>query len=162
MNEKILTSNSDENSNSEKDKIKSNEDLDQILSNNIKYPFEEIKYIPIKIGPNKEQCFLYLSNYDFKFFEEYINYHFEDKKSKFFENLENNIFENFCELYSKFSLKERLKIFSEEINSIKPNYSFAFEMSESLKTRSSVKEQINDYEYRESLISQVDNDPVIS
>ena len=162
MNEKILTSNSDENSNSEKDKIKSNEGLDQILSNNIKYPFEEIKYIPIKIGPNKEQCFLYLSNYDFKFFEEYINYHFEDKKSKFFENLENNIFENFCELYSKFSLKERLKIFSEEINSIKPNYSFAFEMSESLKTRSSVKEQINDYEYRESLISQVDNDPVKS
>ena len=169
MNEKNLSIYSDENSNIKKDEINSNElneDSGYNLPKNIneiEYPFKEIKYIPLSIGTIKEQCFLYLSNYDFKFFDEqrkeYFNYHFKDKESDLFKQLEEDIFTSFGELYSEFSLVERLKISSTKLNSIKPNYSFAFEMSESLKTSSFVKKKINDYIYiKNDILKNLDFD----
>ena len=169
MNERNFSIHSDENSNIKKDEINSNElneDSGYNLPKNIneiEYPFKEIKYIPLSIGTIKEQCFLYLSNYDFKFFDEqrkeYFNYHFKDKESELFKQLEKDIFTSFGELYSEFSLVERLEISSTKLNSIKPNYSFAFEMSESLKTSSFVKKKINDYIYiKNDILKNLDFD----
>ena len=146
--------------------INKNSDLEQILMNSwnisYSYPFKEINSIPILIGTSKELCFLYFSREAYNHLvderQEYFNHAFDEDDPLLLE-LERDIAINFFKLYCQYSLEERLKISYEEMDSIKPNYSFALEMSEQFKKKPFVKKQINDYVFiKNDILKNLDLD----
>ena len=157
---------SDRHSEDNNDAENKNNDLEQILmkSWNISYiyPFKEINSIPILIGSSKELCFLYFSKDAYNEFvgerQEYFNHSF-DENDPLLINLKRDIALHFTKLYNQYCLEERLKISYEKMGSIKPNYSFALEMSERFKKKPFVKKQINDYVFiKNDILKNLDLD----
>ena len=122
-----------------------NDNIDDIV-----YPFDKIKSIPIITTTNKELCFLYFSENDYKFFTQekqdfYYYYSYEEKEVKN-KQLKNDIFQIFQKLFKNINLEKRIIFsYSRKMCNIKPNYSLAIEMSDDFKNKPFIKSQINDY-----------------
>ena len=127
------------------------------------YPFEELCYFPITTKTSKEQFFLYFPEIDFnelqKGRKEYFNRSF-DKEDSTFLKLQKDIFSHFKELYNKISLEDRFEIsYSGKMSNIKPNFSFALEMSEQLKKKKFIKSKINDFVFiKKDIMKNLDLD----
>ena len=130
---------------------------------NLYYPFEELSYFPITTKTCKEQFFLYFPEIDFnelqKGRKEYFNRSF-DKEDSTFLKLKKDIFNHFKELYNKISLEDRFEIsYSEKMSNIKPNFSFALEMSDQLKKKKFIKSKINDFVFiKKDIMKNLDLD----
>jgi hypothetical protein len=120
-------------------------------NHNYHYPFEKIRTIPIITTTNKELFFLYFSENDYKYFENkgdefFYSYSNTLKNEVRMGALKNDILFCFLQLFNCINLEERVKIsYSEKMQNIKPNYSFAIEMSDDFKNKTFIKSQINDY-----------------
>ena len=118
--------------------------------NNINYPFEKIKSIPIFTKASKELIFLYFPDFNYNHFskentEIFYSYTNETQKQKMLK-LKSDILIDFLNLFNNIKLEERVKIsYSDKMKNIKPNYSFAIEMNDDFKNKSFIKSQVNDY-----------------
>ena len=115
------------------------------------YPFKHIRSIPIITTANKELLFLYFSENNYEYFDKnrgIFCYYYSHtiKQGNRMDKFKNDILLCFIKLFNDINLEERVKIsYSEKMKNIKPNYSFAIEMSDDFKNRTFIKSQINDY-----------------
>lgn len=146
----IISISSDENSEKNVHEFIIDNELIRKDNNKIKnYPFDKIKYTPI-LTFKKELYFLYFSENDYEFFiqekqDPFNTYTLEEEETKMIK-LKEDIFIHFQNLFKNVDLEERVRIsYSEKMQKIKPNYSFAIEMNDDFKNKPFIKSQINDY-----------------